>query len=128
MCLRKVSKCTYIKKLVILDHIFLPNFMNVFFSESRHISETKIVSLFDKYKDSTEDSILAEGIITQSIFFGWVGSKWRAKNLICNFFLVEGEGCVKTHIFTINTFPISVGYYLSLIFKILEFSNGFLFC
>ena len=44
--------------------------MNVFISESRHISETKIVSLFDKYKDSTEDSILAEGIITQQFVGG----------------------------------------------------------
>jgi DCN1-like protein 3 len=31
-------------------------------SESRHISETKICSMFDKYKDSSEDSILAEGV------------------------------------------------------------------
>ena len=44
------------------------------------------------------------------------------------FFGGGGGGCVKTHIFTINTFPISVGYYLSLIFKILLFWNGFLFC
>jgi len=31
-------------------------------SESRHVSESKILAMFEKYKDSTEDSIFAEGI------------------------------------------------------------------
>jgi len=31
-------------------------------SESRHVSESKILVMFEKYKDSTEDSIFAEGI------------------------------------------------------------------